>query len=288
MGEHEHRRTMMTIVDLGFPMAFTEVGSGPPLVLLHGAGPGVSGLSNFRGNLEAFGSRFRTVVVDLPGFGSSGCPELDRPFPQVAAEAVGRLLDRLAIGPAHVLGNSMGAFVAVELALARPELVDRLVLMGFGGVGVNVLGPVPSEGGLRAREFVADPSRERLVAWLETMVADRSLLTEELVEERLASALQPGAIEHMAEVRRSMAAPLPADEAPRWALVDQVRRPTLLTWGRDDRMVPWEHALLPLRRIPDVELHVFSGCGHWAQVERKDDFERVVLEFLTREMEDAA
>jgi 4,5:9,10-diseco-3-hydroxy-5,9,17-trioxoandrosta-1(10),2-diene-4-oate hydrolase len=263
-------------------LARFEVGSGPPLLLLHGAGPGVTGASNFRGNLDAFGAHHRTIVVDLPGFGTSPCPSLDRPYPEVAAEAVADLLDELGTSGVHVLGNSMGAFVAVELAVTRPDLVDRLVLMGFGGAGINVLGPTPSEGGRRSREFVADPRRETLVAWLESMVFDPDTITPELLDERMEAAMREGAVEHMAAVRASMSRPLPEGRAPRWATIDEVPCPTLLVWGRDDRMVPWEHALLPLRRIHDVELHVFARCGHWAQVERKTDFERVVLDFLAR------
>ena len=57
---------------------------------------------------------------------------------------------------------------------------------------------------------------------------------------------------------------------------------TLITWGRDDRMLPVEQALFGFRQMPNAELHLFSKCGHWAQVERKEEFERLVSEFLTR------
>ncbi|MFC4949818.1 alpha/beta fold hydrolase [Pseudonocardia sp. GCM10023141] len=97
---------------------FHEHGSGPPLVLLHGSGPGVSGWSNFADNLAVFGSRFRCLVVDMPGYGGSYIPaELDRPYPALAAPAVLGLLDELGVGQAHFLGNSMGAGVAAQLAL---------------------------------------------------------------------------------------------------------------------------------------------------------------------------
>jgi 4,5:9,10-diseco-3-hydroxy-5,9,17-trioxoandrosta-1(10),2-diene-4-oate hydrolase len=268
-------------IDIGYPLHYHDAGEGEALVLLHGAGPGVSGWSNFHGNLPGFAQRFRTLVVDMPGFGESGKPEFDRPFPQIAADAVARLLDELGIEQAHLLGNSMGAFVAVELTLARPELVGRLALMGFGGVTPNILAPVPSEGGRRAREFGAQPTKPALLAWLHAMVERRDVLTDELIEERWQNSTAPGAVAQLAAVRASMA----DTEVPRWALLGKVGRPTLLLWGRDDRMVPWEHALLPLRQMPDVELHVFSGCGHWVQVERKAEFERLVTEFLTRREE---
>lgn len=285
MGEVElgYDATSRTI-DIGYQVHLHEAGTGPALILLHGAGPGVSGWSNFRGNFPAFAKSFRTIIVDMPGFGATARPDFDQPYPNLAADAVARVMAELGIERAHILGNSMGAFVAFELALAHPELVGRLVLMGFGGAAVNLLGPVPSEGGRRAREFAANPTKPTLIAWLESMVEKRDVLTPELIEERLRNATAPGAVEQLTAVRTSMAG---GDGVPRWALSGRIGQPTLLVWGRDDRMVPWEHALLPLRQMPNVELHVFSGCGHWAQVERKSEFERIVLEFLTRTEEEA-
>ncbi|MBI2710114.1 MAG: alpha/beta fold hydrolase [Actinobacteria bacterium] len=257
-----------------------EAGDGPALVLLHGSGPGVSGWSNFKGNLPVLAERFRTLVPDLPGFGHSDRVTLDRAYPRVAAEAVCSLLDELGIERAHLLGNSMGGYVAAELALAQPERVDRLVLMGPGGLAVNPLGPDQSEGARRLSEFMLAPSRDAMRAWIDCMVADKRLITDELVDERMANAMAPGAIESAMEIFLSlMQHPEPV---PLWARAAAITQPTLITWGRDDRMLPVEGALFAFRRMPDAELHLFSRCGHWAQVERKDDFERLVTDFLTR------
>jgi 4,5:9,10-diseco-3-hydroxy-5,9,17-trioxoandrosta-1(10),2-diene-4-oate hydrolase len=72
------------------------------------------------------------------------------------------------------------------------------------------------------------------------------------------------------------------ETVPLYARVKDIKAPTLITWGRDDRMLPVEGALFGYRQMPNAELHLFSRCGHWAQVERKDDFERLVIDFLTR------
>jgi 4,5:9,10-diseco-3-hydroxy-5,9,17-trioxoandrosta-1(10),2-diene-4-oate hydrolase len=69
---------------------------------------------------------------------------------------------------------------------------------------------------------------------------------------------------------------------PLWSRLASVKAPTLIIWGRDDRMVPVESALLGFRQLDNAELHIFSRCGHWAQLERKVDFERLVTDFLTR------
>jgi 4,5:9,10-diseco-3-hydroxy-5,9,17-trioxoandrosta-1(10),2-diene-4-oate hydrolase len=268
------------VLDGDWPLHYHEHGFGPVLIMLHGSGPGVSGWSNFRGNLPVFAKEYRTIVMDMPGFGRSPLRSLDRRYPHVAADAVAVLMDRLGIERAHFLGNSMGGAVTMQFALSHADRADRLVLMGPGGV--NVLGPPVSEGGKRLNEFLAAPTRDAMVAWVDTMVAERSVVNDDLIDERLRNALAPGVIESAREIFASLNDPRFRDDPPVWALTNRIRHRTLITWGRDDRMVPFENGLLPWRRMPNAELHVFSKCGHWAQVERKDDFERVVLEFLSR------
>lgn len=267
------------------PIHHDEAGDGPPLVLLHGSGPGVSGWSNFGANLDVLSAHHRTIIVDQPGFGRSPAPVLDRPYGDIAAQAVVALLDDLAIEQTDLLGNSMGGATAVRIALAHPERVRRLVLMGPGGIGVNVTGPRPTEGFKRLVDFSRDPTRERMVAWLETMVFDQSLVTDELITSRFEAATAPGALEWFRAFLSPHAARIAGGgepEVPLWARAGQIRQPTLITWGRDDRVVPFETGLLPLFQMPHVELHVFGACGHWPMIERKAEFERVVVEFLSR------
>ena len=259
---------------------YHEAGTGTALVLLHGSGPGVSGWSNFRGNFPVFAERFRTVLMDMPGFGKSERPEFDRAYPRVAADALARLLDALGIDKAHLLGNSMGGYVALEFALAYPDRVGRLVLMGPGGLAVNILGPEQSEGARRLGEFMMAPSKKAMEAWVDTMVANKAVVDDALIEERLANAQAPGALESAMAIFMSLGQH--PEPIPLWARLKEMKAPTLVTWGRDDRMLPVEGSLLGFRQLPNAELHIFSKCGHWAQVERKDDFERVAIEFLTR------
>ncbi len=263
-----------------WPLHYHEHGAGPALIMLHGSGPGVSGWSNFRGNFGVYAERFRTIILDMPGFGRSPQGVLDRRYPRVAADAVVRLMDGLGIDKAHLLGNSMGGVVAQQTALTYPARVDRLVLMGPGGV--NVFGPALSEGGRRLNEFLATPSRQAMAAWVETMVEAPGVVDNDLLDERMANAELPGAIESARAIFANLVDPAYRDDPAVWTQTNRIRHQTLITWGRDDRMVPFENGLLPYRRMPNAELHVFSKCGHWAQVERKADFERVTLEFLTR------
>lgn len=268
----------------GLSMNVHEAGQGATLLLLHGSGPGVSAWSNFRHNLPVFAGSFRTVMPDMPGFGETPLPDkLDNIYSVITARHILELLDELEIRTAHVLGNSMGGNVATELALLAPDRVSRLVLMGPGGLSVNVFGPEISEGTRLMRAFLDKPDRAGLIAWLTCMVHDPALITKELIEERWATAMAPGAIAAAKAIFGTFYDPaLASKQSPLWARAGEVKQPTLIAWGRDDRQMLYESAHFAMRRLPDAELHTFSNCGHWAQVERKDAFERLVIEFLTR------
>lgn len=265
----------------GHELAFHDVGSGPPVVLLHGSGPGVTGWANFGHVLPALATGLRCLVVDQPGFGASGRPErYDRNYLRHSADAVRGLVDALDLPAVSLVGNSMGADVAVRFALNHPDRVTRLLLNGAGGTGVPVFGPSPSEGIARLLEFNADPVRERMAAWVRTMLSDQRRATDELVDARLAAALAPGAVQNMQDVYATFYDPAMAEPVPLWAEVHRIRQPVLLLWGRDDRVTPVEGAFLPARRMPRCDLRIYSRCGHWVPVERQADFERAALEFL--------
>ncbi|EID74857.1 MULTISPECIES: alpha/beta fold hydrolase [Rhodococcus] len=269
--------------DLGV-LRYHEAGDGPPLLLLHGSGPGVTGWRNFRGNLGVFAEHFRTFVLEFPGFGVSddfgGHPML------TAGDAVLRFLDGLGLDEVAMLGNSMGGIVATQFAIAHPDRVGKLITIG--GIGRNLFSPGPGEGINLLTEFTDDPTRERLIAWLHSMVFDPAMVTEELIEERWTQATDP---ETLASARKMYSkaafeagakAALESDATPYWAQLHKVKAPTLLTWGRDDRVSPLDMAIIPMRSIPRAELHVFPNCGHWAMIEQKTAFESAVLAFLLR------
>src|SRR5438874_13223173 len=180
---------------------YDEAGShqGTPVVMLHGGGPGASGMSNFKNNLPVFAERFRTLVVDQPGYGKSDKPEVQGNYFTFAATALKDLLDELGIDQAHLVGNSLGGGTAVRFALENPDRAGRLVLMGPGGLSLNVFSPDPTEGVKNLARFAAPPgpSKEKLEAFLRVMVFDQSLVTDELVEERFAAASTPESLAAM-------------------------------------------------------------------------------------------
>ncbi len=252
------------------------------LLLLHGSGPGVNGWRNFRGNLGFFARTHHVYIVEFPGFGVSepveGHPVL------TAGSSVIRFMDALGIDKAAMIGNSMGGVVGINLAIKHPDRISKLVTIG--GVGPNLLSPSPSEGLRMLQEFTDAPDRDKLVRWLNSMVYDRALVTDQLIEERWEAATDPAARKTAAMMYSSAAFEMQqkfmaaSDAAPYWATMHKVACPTLLTWGRDDRVSPPDMALVPMRLIPDAQLHVFPQCGHWVMIEAKEAFEATVAAFL--------
>ena len=262
-----------------------EVGGGLPLIMLHGGGPGASSWSNFGPALPGFAASFRTLLIDQPGFGQSDKPQVTANYFRFASEAVVQLMDELGIEKAHILGNSLGGGTATRLALSHPDRVGRLVLMGPGGLSLNLFHADPTEGVQRLMDFAANPSREALRAFISTMVVDQRLVTDELVEERFADATAPGAQEAMRDMGMSFWNPETAEDGMLWREAHRLRRHTLLTWGREDRVNPIDGAFAALKLIPKAQLHVFPNCGHWAQIEAAEEFAEVTTVFLGRHRE---
>lgn len=261
-----------------------RMGEGPPLLFLHGSGPGVTGMRNFAGVLPAFARHFECFVLEFPGFGVSD--PVDAHPMQAAVQAVKDFLDGQGLERVDIIGNSMGGMAAVQIAIALPERVRRLVTLG--GMGLGIFSSFPAEGINLLVEFTEDPTRERLRQWLSSMVYDQDLVTEELISERWEQATDPQTLASArrmysrAAMKALSAQPADPQTVPAWAQLHRIKARTLLLWGRDDRVTPLDGALIPLRTIPDVELHVFPQCGHWAMIEQQEAFESTVLAFLNR------
>ncbi len=265
-------------------LRYHEAGEGPALLMLHGSGPGVTGWRNFRGVLPTFAEHFRCLILEFPGFGVSddfgGYPML------TAFDALAWFVEALRLDSVDIVGNSMGGGIGINYAIAHPDQVRRLVTIG--GIGTNLFSPGPAEGIRLLQQFTENPTREALIRWLHSMAYDPAVVTDELIEERWELAIDP---QTLAGARRmygkeAFAAMVKAMEAskrpPPWAMMHRVKAPTLITWGRDDRVSPLDMALIPMRTIPNAELHVFPNCGHWTMIEAKEAFESVVLDFLLR------
>jgi 4,5:9,10-diseco-3-hydroxy-5,9,17-trioxoandrosta-1(10),2-diene-4-oate hydrolase len=157
--------------------------------------------------------------------------------------------------------------------------------MGPGGLSVNLFHADPTEGVQRLMDFSMNPSREALRAFISTMVVNQALVTDELVEERFADATAPGSLEAMRSMGASFWNPEWAEDGMLWREAHRLRKHTLLTWGREDRVNPLDGALVALKQIPKAQLHVFPNCGHWAQIEAAEEFAEICTAFLARHVE---
>jgi 2-hydroxy-6-oxo-6-phenylhexa-2,4-dienoate hydrolase len=262
----------------GMKLHYNEAGSGAEtVIMLHGGGPGAGGWSNFSRNIEPFAARYRTILLDCPGFNKSDTLVSTEARDLINANAVKGLMDELGIQTAHLVGNSMGGASALRFALEYPDRIGRLVLMGAGGGGQSLFSPLPLEGIKLLFRVYMSPTLENLKHMMTVFVYDQSKMTEELIQGRYENMMRSR--EHLENFVKSAANPA-AVLTDLTSRLHEVKAKTLITWGRDDRFVPLDHGLKFLWGIPDARLHVFSKCGHWAQWEHADDFNRLVLDFL--------
>lgn len=259
------------------------VGNDTTIVLLHGGGPGASSWSNFAKNIPVLAQKFHVIAVDQPGYGLSDKPTEHPQYFVHSASALKDLLGTLGIeGRVHLLGNSLGGGAAVRFALDYPDRAGRLVLMGPGGLSINLFAPDPTEGVKNLGKFSAPPegpTKEKLEAFLRVMVYDQSLITPELVDERFAAANTPESLAAAKSMGKSFSS-ADFELGMLWREAYKLRQRVLLIWGREDRVNPLDGALVALKLIPRAQLHVFGGCGHWAQLEKFDEFNRIAADFL--------
>ena len=256
---------------------YNEAGSGDPLVLIHGGGPGATGWSNYQRNVEELSKHFRCIMIDLPGFGKTDKVRPDTGLFAFFAEVIRDMLDELKIPKAHFIGNSLGGGTALKFALDYPDRAGRLVLMGPGG-SVPLLTPWPSEGIKHLFSFYEGegPSMAKLKAFIDVMVVDKSELTEELYQQRFKSATDPETVKNPPlRMRKGM----PLEELWKENLAG-LKHEVMLIWGREDRVIPLDMSLFLLNRIQKAQLHVFPNCGHWAQWEKAPEFNRIVSGFI--------
>ncbi len=262
-----------SVVAAGIRTNYHDVGSGFPLLMIHGSGPGVSAWANWRLVMPALAERSRVIAPDMVGFGFTERPT-DQKYDMDAwvAQAVG-LLDALDIERADLVGNSFGGALALALAIRHPRRVRRLVLMGSVGVPFEITPGLDAVWGYQ-------PSLENMRALLDLFAWDRGLVNDELARLRYEASIRPG-------FQESFAAMFPAPRQ-RWvdamasaeADIRAIPHETLVIHGRHDRIIPLANSLTLAQWISRAQLHVFGRCGHWTQIEHSARFARLVGDFL--------
>ena len=257
-------------------------GDAPAVVLLHGGGPGASGLSNYSRNTEALSRHFRVLVPDMPGYGrSSKHVDHSDPFGYLA-DTIRGVLDELGIGRAHLVGNSYGGAAALRLALDTPQRVGKLVLMGPGGIGTTR--GLPTDGLKSLLSYYGDegPSREKLATFIRTyLVYDGAAVPDELIDLRYQASIDPEVVANPPLRRPSGLRTLWRMDLTRDKRLRRLATPTLVLWGRDDKVNRPAGGPMLLNLMPNAELVMTSHTGHWMQWERAELFNQLVADFLS-------
>ena len=250
-----------------------DVGSGPPVLLIHGSGPGVSAWANWRLVMPELAEQARVIAPDMVGFGFTDRPTGQRyDMDTWVAQAVG-LLDALDIERTDLVGNSFGGALAMALTIRHPKRVRRLVLMGSVGV------PFAITPGLNA-VWGYSPSFQAMRGLLDLFAYDRALVNDELAQLRFEASIRPG-------FQESFSAMFPAPRQ-RWvdamtsseADIRRIAHETLVIHGREDQVIPLANSLTLAQWIARAQLHVYPQCGHWTQIEHAARFAELVGHFL--------
>lgn len=273
------------ITAAGIDTNYHDLGTGtpdhPPVLLLHGSGPGVSAWANWRTVLPALAENHRVIAPDIVGFGYTDRPEEFQFTRQNWVNHLVGLLDALDLDQVSLIGNSFGGALALWLATTHPDRVHKLVLMGSTGVSF------PLTPGLDA-VWGYEPSEPAMAEVMNYFAYDNSRITDDLVHLRYQASTRPG----IADAYRRMFPEPRQDGIDALALRDdeltRIPHPTLLLHGRDDHVIPLHTSLRLHQLVGDSELHVFGRCGHWVQIEAGNRFVELTDSFLTRQKHTSA
>jgi len=256
----------------GIKTFLASAGSGDPLLLIHGASPGASSLVNWKLNIEPLAQAgFAVYAYDQPGFGFTDNPsDHSTEYRVKHAKA---FIDRLKLDRFHVVGNSVGGYIAARLALEDGR-VKSFVTTTSGSL--SPLGSAESQSLAKKhaqdlREY--EPSLENMRQLTLGTLFNKDLVTEELVRERYEMSIGKNYEAQLA--RRNAARPRPIYDE-----MSQIPVRTLLLWGNNDAGVSVERGLELFQRISGAEFHLFDRCAHWVQWDQAARFNRLVAEFL--------
>lgn len=272
-----------TVNTLGFTTFFHEAGPAHavPVLLLHGSGPGANALSNWQFALPFLGQSYRCFAPDIAGFGQSPHhtpPQGAAAWLDVWVEQMIAFLDVLGLGKVHLVGNSMGGGVALHLIHRYPERFGNVVLMGAVGA------PFTATAGLkRGWGYYSTGTKEELAFLVRKFLYDPEILggdVDAIAANRYRFVMQD-------TVRRQFEAMFPGDKQAHVdafvltpEMLQKIQHPVLATHAREDFFIPLANSCYLAEHLPNAQLHVFSKCGHWIQIEQRNAFNNLVKAFF--------
>jgi 4,5:9,10-diseco-3-hydroxy-5,9,17-trioxoandrosta-1(10),2-diene-4-oate hydrolase len=258
---------------------WAEGDKGSDVVLIHGLG---ASADIWMHNISALAEGYRVYAPDLVGFGRSDKPEV-KYSPSYMAAFINDFMTALDIKHACLIGMSLGGGVALQYQLQFPGNVHKLVLVDSAGLGREMplamrLATIPVMG-----ELMLSPSRAGMAFVLKQLVYDPAVITDDLIDLYYELNFSQGAAKTVLSVLR-VCATIRGGRAdvldPIIKNLDNIKIPTLIIWGREDRLFPVGHAYFAREKIPDSHLHIFERCGHMPNFERPQEFNSLVLNFL--------
>jgi len=262
-----------SVISGGIAVNYHDHGSGFPVLMIHGSGPGVSAFVNWRLVMPELAKQRRVLAPDMVGFGFTERPagmvyKLDNWVDQAIA-----FLDTMNLPQVDLVGNSFGGALSLALTVRHPERVRRLVLMGAAGVSFPITQELDDVWGY-------EPSFENMRRIMDVFAYDRNLVNDELARLRYEASIRPGFQESYASMfpaprQRWVDALATADDA-----IAGITHETLIIHGREDKVIPLENSLRLSRLIARSQLHVFGRCGLWTQIEHAKRFSQLVSNFL--------
>ncbi|MGC5022829.1 alpha/beta fold hydrolase [Micromonospora sp. DT47] len=253
-------------------------GDGPPVVLLHGIG---RTLRDFTDQHDLLARRFRVHSVDLPGHGGS-LPLAGPCTLPALGRFVGHYLDAVGLDrPVHLVGNSLGGAVAMRFAATEPARVASLALVDSAGFGQEVTIALRLLALRPLARLLLRPSRGMARRTERAIFRDPAFVTDERIAYALEVARQPYAARVMRELVRDLGTFRGVRPQWREELLTEVARhdiPTLVVWGDRDLILPAAHLDAARERFPRARTHLFSDCGHMPQIERAEEFQRLLVD----------
>ena len=264
-----------SVLAAGLKTNYLEAGSGPPLILVHGSGAGVTAYANWRLTIPVLAKKFRVIAPDLAGFGyTERKPGAVYNLDLWLEHLVG-FMDALDIQQAGFVGNSFGGGLTLALAARHPERLSRFVLMGSAGLEFELTPGLDAAWGY-------EPSLEGMRQLVHLFAYNKAIITDDLVRSRYEASIRPGFQETFSSMfpvpRQAGIKMLATPEDAICALPHEV----LVIHGRDDQIIPLASSVRLHSLLQHSDLHVFGECGHWTQIERKDRFASMVSDFFSR------
>jgi pimeloyl-ACP methyl ester carboxylesterase len=258
----------------GYRTHYVTAGSGPPVLLIHGGGAGADGLGNWYKCMPLYAPHFQVYAYDMVGFGKSDAPDApgfvyDK---HARTEQAIALIEALGKGPVSMIGNSMGAVVALGVAMRRPDLLKSMVLMSSAGLNRKV----PP---LIAAGATYTVTRDSIRAVIKGLTLPGFVIDDDLVEYRF-NLLRDKPDKQAAYMKTMQGVVNAGGLYYEEEEIARIKTRALVFHGRDDTAIPLSEGFRMFELLREAEAHFVPHCGHWAMFEQTETFVRVSRDFL--------